>query len=397
MSPIVRDPVDLVELVDKPRSHCNTTGRLKARGRHTFGTAAKRLHPLAVRSACALVVAGAGWVAANSVAAAPHSTGALVVTTGTAVKQVASDGMHLVWETGPLEGGNGPGLLLERGLLHGRKRVLLRTANSSYGLALASGWIVYAQGGIKPHLSAIRLGDSHKILLSRSLAAPFAARGRLLAWLEQGSHQQRVVVRDMRTGRTLIAFSTPRCEHTRCYQLEQVTLATDGVVFTRDSTSPDFSWVYRIRFSNRSLTRVAVPHDPQPDLVPASAGAVYYAFGRGWYRWDFGKTARRTAFRANPPAPIIGYEGSQWLLSTRRGCDSGIVSLTEGGRPHLVASPAHLRRLVPARSRLCVLLEAVSWFAARPFTAWALIPRHSSEQHSDQGLYGVVFAGKPLT
>jgi hypothetical protein len=358
---------------------------------------AERLHQsLIFRAACAISIAGAGWAAATAIAASPSPSGALVVTKGRAVKQVASDGRHLVWETGPLEGDAGVTLLLERGLTGGRARVLTRAANPGYGLALTAGWVVYAKGGIPTSLRAVRLDGSSKTELSRSLVAPFASRGRLLAWLEKVGTRQRVVVRDMSTGRTLVNFSVPRCEHGRCYQLEEVTLAADGVVFTRDSTNPDFSWVYRVRFSNRRLTRAAVPRDPQPDLVQSSAGAVYYAFGRGWYRWDFGKSRRRTTFRANPPAPVIGYQNGHWLLSTKHGCDSGIVSLVEGGRPRIVASPARLRRLVPAKSDVCVVLEAVSWVAARPFTAWALIPEHSSEEHSDRGLYGVVFASKPL-
>jgi hypothetical protein len=371
---------------------------LKLRDRHTPSTVAERLHQsLVFRAACAISIAGAGLVAAAAIAASASPSGALVVTKGRAVKQVASDGRHLVWETGPLEGDAGVTLLLERGLAGGRARVLTRAANPGYGLALTAGWVVYAKGGIPTSLRAVRLDGSSKTELSRSLVAPFASRGRLLAWLEKVGNHQRVVVRDMSTGRTLVNFSVPRCEHGRCYQLEEVTLAADGVVFTRDSTSPDFSWVYRVRFSNRRLTRAAVPRDPQPDLVPSSAGAVYYAFGRGWYRWDFGKSRRRAAFRADPPAPLIGYENGQWLLSTKQGCDSGIVSLDEGGHRRVVVSPARLRRLVPARSQLCVALEAVSWGGARPFTAWALIPRHSAEEHSDSGLYGVVFASKPLS
>lgn len=358
---------------------------------------AERLHrSLVFRTVCAISIAGAAWVAATAISASSSPFGALVVTKGRAVKQVASDGRDLVWETGPLEGDAGATLLLERSLARGRARVLIRAANPSFGLALTAGWVVYAEGGIPTSLRAVRLDGSSKTNLSRSLVAPFAARGDLLAWLEKVGNHQRVVVRDMSTGRILVNFSVPRCEHGRCYQLEEVTLAADGVVFTRDSTNPDFSWVYRVRFSNRRLTRAAVPHDPQPDLVTSSAGAAYYVYGRGWYRWDFGKSRRRTTFRATPPAPIMGYQNGHWLLLTRHGCDSGIVSLVEGGRPRIVASPARLRRLVPAISDVCVVLEAVSWVAARPFTAWALIPEHSSEEHSDRGLYGVVFASKPL-
>jgi hypothetical protein len=376
---------------------CNTTFRLKPRSRHTPSTVAERLRePLVVLGGCALWTAAAGWVAAIAVAASSPAAGALVVTKGRAVKQVASDGRYVVWETGPLEG-DGETRLLVRGLGHGRARVLLGAVNPGYGLALASGWIVYAQTGNSPQLRAMRIAGSGKTVLSRTIVAPFAARGRLVAWLEQHGHRQRVVVHDMSNGRTRVAFSLPSCQHERCYQLGQVTLAADGVAFTRDSTNPDFSWVYRIRFSNHLVTRAAVPHDPQPDLVPSSAGAVYFAFGRGWYRYDFGERPRRTAFRANPRAPIIGFEAGRWLLTSRRGCDSAIVSLAEGGHSRVVVSAARLRQLVPGKARLCVVLEGVSWDGPRPVTAWALVPPGSSEEHSDRGLYGVAFAAKALS
>jgi hypothetical protein len=339
-----------------------------------------------------VLVAAAAWLASTAAAAALLSSGALVVTKGRAVKQVAVDGKHFVWETGPLEGQNSGTALLQREVGTPRKRVLVRSVKTSYGLALASGWVVYADGGVHTRLSAIRPDGSSKIVLSRWLAAPFAARGRLLAWIEQDGRRQKVVVRDMATGRVRLVSRLPRCEHGHCYQLEQVMLADRGVVFTRDSTNPDLSWVVRIRFSTRVSTSVRIRHDPQPNLVPSSAGAVYYVAGRGWYRWDFGGQPRGTPFRANPPAPLLGYEHGRWFLSTRRGCDFGVVVLDAGGHRRVVASPQRLRRLVPSRSRLCILLQAFDWTGRHPLTAWALVPRESSEEHSDKGLYGVALA-----
>ena len=318
------------------------------------------------------------------------------MTKGKAVKQVAVDGKHFVWETGPLEGQNSRTALLERELGTARKRVLVRNVKTNYGLTLASGWVVYADGGARTRLSAIRPDGSSKIVLSRWLAAPFAARGRLLAWIEQDGRRQRVVVRDMSSGRVRLVSRLPRCERGHCYQLEQVMLADRGVVFTRDSSNPDLSWVVRIRFSNRVLTSVRLRHDPQPNLVPSSAGAAYYVAGRGWYRWDFGGRPRGTPFRANPPAPLLGYEHARWFLSTRRGCDFGVVVLDAGGHRRVVASPRRLRRLVPSRSRLCVLLQAFVWTGRRPLTAWAIVPQESSDEHSDKGLYGVALASNAV-
>src|SRR5207247_2645217 len=129
---------------------------------------------------------------------------------------------------------------------------------------------------------------------------------------------------------------------------------------------------------------------------PSSAGALYYVLRRGWYRWDFGGRLHGTPFRANPPAPLLGYERGRWLLSTRRGCDVGVVALTAGGRRTVVASPRRLKQLVPSRSRRCVLLQGSTWVGRRPLTAWAIVPATSSEEHSDKGLVGVAFAGKPV-
>ena len=62
-----------------------------------------------------------------------------------------------------------------------RGHALARNVKSSYGLALASGWVVYADGGARTRLSAIRPDGSGRIVLSRWLSAPIAARGRLVA------------------------------------------------------------------------------------------------------------------------------------------------------------------------------------------------------------------------
>ncbi|HMJ00424.1 MAG TPA: hypothetical protein VK488_11370 [Gaiellaceae bacterium] len=315
---------------------------------------------------------------------------------GAAVERVAAEQRHLVWETGPLEG-NGPTVVLDRVAGSGRKRILAQHVNPSYGLAVTAGWTVYANGGARTSLIAISRDGSKRIVLSHSLAAPFAARGPLIAWAEQEGGQQRVVVRDMRAGRVRLATKMPRCVGGRCYQLEQITLAKQGVVFTRDSTNPDQSVVIRERFSDGAVSKVTVQHDPQADLVPSSAGALYYALGRGWYRWDFGQPRPRgTRFRANPPAALLAYEHGRWFVSTRRVCDYGVVGVNGGGYRQLLVSPERLRRLVPRGSRYCVLLQAFAWTGRQALSAWALLPRSSFEEHSDKGLVGVGFASDVL-
>ena len=318
--------------------------------------------------------------------------GPLVLTKGAAVKRVASEQGHLVWETGPLVGNAVP-TLLERIPGSTRKRILARHVKPSYGLALTAGWIVYARTGVRPSLHAIRSGDSKRIVLSHFLAAPFAARGALIAWAEQEGDEQRVIVRDMRAGRVRLAMKMPRCVRGRCYQLGAITLAARGVVFTRDSVNPDQSFVVRRRFSARASSKLAIPHDPQPELVPSSAGALYYALGRGWYRWDFGqRRPRRTRFSANPPALLLAYERGLWFTSTHRGCEFGVAVVNGRGPRRIIAAPKALRRFAPRGSHYCVLLQAFSWTGGQALTAWALIPEQSSEEHSDEGLVGVALA-----
>jgi hypothetical protein len=318
--------------------------------------------------------------------------GAIVRTRGAAVKKVAAEQNYLVWETGPLVGNATP-MLLERVAGSGRKRILARQVKPSYGLALTAGWIVYAGTGVHTTLRAMRSGGSKRIVLSRSLVAPFAARGALIAWAEQEGDRQRVIVRDMRAGRVRLAMTMPRCVRGRCYQLGAITLAERGVVFTRDSVNPDQSFVVRRGFSDRASSRVTILDDPQPDLVPSSAGALYYALGRGWYRWDSGqRRPRRTRFRANPPALLLAYERGRWFTAAHRGCNFGVAVVNRRGARRVIAAPERLRRFAPRGSHYCVLLQAFAWTGRQALTAWALIPRHSSDEHSDKGLVGVALA-----
>jgi hypothetical protein len=188
----------------------------------------------------------------------------------------------------------------------------------------------------------------------------------------------------------------PRCSRGRCYQVGGVTLADRGIVFTRNGTSPDRSLVVRRAFTGRRLSQVEVLHDPQPDLVASSAGALYYAFGRGWYRWDFGqRRPHRTGFRMNPPAQLIAYERGRWYLATRRGCNFALESI-RAGRPRTLVSPATLHRLVHSEAKLCVVLRSLTWTGRQALTAWAIFAPESSEEHSDHGLAGAALASDAL-
>jgi hypothetical protein len=176
-----------------------------------------------------------------------------------------------------------------------------------------------------------------------------------------------------------------------------VTLADHGVAFSRGATAPDASLIVRRGFSDPRPSSVRIAHDPQLDLVSSSAGALYYVFGDGWYRWDFGTSSpRRTRFAANPPAPLLAYEGGRWFLHAGRPCRVGVVAVPRAGRRVTVASASRLRALTGARRDLCVELEELQWTGRQALSAWGVVPAESEESHSDEGLFGVVLAGKRL-
>jgi hypothetical protein len=355
-------------------------------------------------SALAAACLGAGGVAeARSRAHAPSlRPGPLVVVKGKAIQAVAADRNHLVWETAPLEGGDhdtreadkeAPALV-ERRLDTGATRVLATNVEPHYGLASTANWVVYALPDRR--LIAVAHGGSRRIVLSTSLLAPLAARGELVAWAERDGDRDRVVVRDMSGRRPAVILRMKRCELRRCYQIEAVTLAERGVVVARDGTDPDGSFIVRLAFSDRTPTQVAVPDDPQPDLVPSSAGALYYALGRGWYRWDFGEARpHRTGFAANPPATLLGYEQGIWFLATQNGCTSTVVAV-DRGRRRAITSAQELRALDRATSELCVTLAAFNWTGRQVLTGWALSPQVFFDAHSDFELAGVALGSDVL-
>lgn len=339
--------------------------------------------------------------AAASARAAPEATpllhaGTRVVAKRAAVLRIAAGPRNLVWEAGPLQETRGPVLLLDRDLEGGRTRVIARGVNAGYGLAATARWVVYAAGATGRRLVARRHHGPGRMVLSRWLAAPIAGRGNMVAWVEQHANRQRVIVRDMSTGTTHVAAAMGRCDKRRCYQIEAVELAVDGVVFTRTSRNPDRSMIVRRTLSSSTSSQVVLRSDPQPDLIPSSAGALYYQLTVGWFRWDFGQSRpRRARFRANPPALLLAYEQGNWLLATRRGCDFGLV-VVRGGRRTTIAAPGDLRHYAVPGTAPCVLLQDVAWTGRQALSAWAIVPATSSDEHSDRGLIGVGLASRAL-
>jgi hypothetical protein len=243
---------------------------------------------------------------------------------------------------------------------------------------------------------AVRHDGSRRVVLSRGLVAPLAARGDVVAWAEQERDRQRVVARDTVTGAEWVAADLPRCERGRCYRIDRVALAERGVVFTRVTSGPDESRIVRRAFADRASTQVTIPGDPQADLAPSSAGALYYAFDRGWYRWDFGQAhPRHVGLPVRPPALLLGYESGHWFSLTQRGCRYAVTVLDPAGRRMTSIAARTLGRVAAHRSS-CVQLSASAWTGRRLVTAWGVAPQEELEEHLDVGLIAVVHASERL-
>jgi hypothetical protein len=268
----------------------------------------------------------------------------------------------------------------------------------NFGVATAVGRVIYAAGqeGAAPELVSVKLDGSGRAVLSKALIAPIASRAGLVAWAEQVGDRQRVVVRDVRQGRDWIAADLPRCEG-GCFRIDAVTLADRGVVFTRGAIGPHPSFVLRRAFSAPTAERIEIANDPQPDLVPSSAGAVYYALERGWYRWDFGQAKPVPAPFPGPKAPtVLRFEDGTWFTIGQRGCKQQLIAQLADGTQKVIVSPDGLPPDAKVRADSCVQLSELVWTGTQPVSSWVVIPHESEEGHEDAGLVGVVVASARL-
>jgi hypothetical protein len=177
-------------------------------------------------------VSAAGEVSgSNAASSAPLTARAVLLVKGAFVASIATDAAS--WEVAASRG-QPLSPLFERKLRGGPVKRLATRTLPEFGLASTATGVVYAeQGKSGPELVAIRHGGRHRIVLTRSLAAPIASRGNRVAWAEQTGSTQRVVVRDMTSRRVWIAAQMRRCDRTGCYRIDAVTLADEGVVFDR--------------------------------------------------------------------------------------------------------------------------------------------------------------------
>jgi hypothetical protein len=278
-------------------------------------------------------------------------------------------------------------------LPRGRTTTLAGDVDPTQGLASTAAWVVFAPS--TGSLAAIRHDGSARRVLTRSLIAPVASRGDLVAWAEARGSNQRVIVRNMRSGVQWVAADMPRCGRAGCYRIDAVTLADRGVVFTRGAIGPQPSFVLRRAFSAARPSAIEIPDDPQPDLAPSSAGALYYAFGRGWYRWDFGHSGPAgTPFGGRVRRPdVLRYEHGHWLVLARNGCEMGLRTTRPGAQTVDLETAPRLLALLGIRHRMCVTSSGVAWTGSQAVSAWAIIPHAEMEAHGDGGLAGLAMAG----
>jgi copper transport protein len=341
-----------------------------------------------------------GIIAPFASAKAPSERGAVVVdqtkdglVLDTTPARAVSTGTHSVlWQTY----GSDEGLtasLVDRQLDTRRSTVLAANTAPQFGLAVTAGFAIYATPTLPPQLVAVRLRTGRRFVLAHRLIAPFASRGKRVAWAEQDGNRQRIVVHDFSTHKNWTAADLPSCEGKRCYRIDAVTLADRGVVFDRGAIGMQPSLVVRRAFSAPAPEAVRVVHDPQPDLIPSSAGAVYFALGAGWRRWDFGwPSPRRTPFRTGGPAGPIAYDRGRWFVREHRGCDDVIAAQLADGRQLVVGPPATARALAGAGPGFCATFISLTWAGGRAMTSWAVAPR--ADPHAEAE--GVIVFNPPL-
>jgi hypothetical protein len=273
-------------------------------------------------------------------------------------------------------------VLVLRNLRTRQTRVLAENVASQFGLAATPRWIVFARSRSGQPVLVLQRGQRRRAL-STTLSAPIAARGDRIAWAEKAAGRQRVVVFDVARGRRWIAADLPSCEGSRCYRIDAVTLADRGVVFDRGAVGLQPSLVVRRAFSARRTESVAIPHDPQPNLVPSSAGALYYVLRRGWYRWSFGQARPQRLGLAASTQPLRDDHG-RWAFVLHPGCDAAVATGTDAGPGPVLVSPDRVRGAAAAGRGLCVNLTGAAWAGDSLVTTWQVVPRgsHSGEPTS---------------
>jgi hypothetical protein len=317
--------------------------------------------------------------------------GIVVLMRGLAAGPVALAGNYAVWETGGVQD-VASRALLARNLRTGVVRTLARDPVREYGLAGTRNEVIYAaRAGGALQLRSIDLRGGDLRVLTRSLLAPFDARGAIVAWPEGDAVRLRVRGRDMRTGGDFIALDRPRCSGRRCYRIDRVTVAEKGIVFDLGAAGgnyPSLIGLYRLGAEKPSFAEVQ--SDPQPDLARSSDGALYYQFQRGWMRWNFGdRRPSPTRFRTTTPW-LLDHEHGRLLMSTGEGCEVTLAIRLRSDQTLELPAPGSTPVSPRGFGTLCRQFTGFAWRGQRLLAAWSLIPSLSLQTHKDVGVAGIV-------
>ena len=267
-----------------------------------------------------------------------------------------------------------------------RKTTLVAAGLPALGVGATAGWAAFvAPYGNGQALFAVRHRTTRRVVLSTSIVSPVTSHGDELAWAEERGGRQRVLVRTMTTQHTWVAADFPRCAAGNCYRIDYVTLSDAGVAFDRGAIGPQPSFVLRRRFDG-PLESTAVPGDPQPDLVPSSAGAFYFVLDRGWFRWDFAsRHPQLTAAPRPPTAQVLAVSARGVLVQTGTSCHAKLVFMS-AGRSQTLLPP----KTAGATGEVCAHVTGFSIEAKRLVVGWGLLPKLSLQTHSDAGVLGIL-------
>jgi hypothetical protein len=315
----------------------------------------------------------------------------LVAERGFSIGPIASTKRHLFWESARGEEGGGT-FLLRRDLKTGATRVLAKGVSPAFGVATTPDTLVFAtRGSAGTDLMASDLRGDHRRVLSRALFAPFDARGDRVAWAEGNGFRQRVVVQNMRTGRRSVAMDAPRCRRARCYRIDRVTVAREGVVFDLGSVGQGYpSLIARRRWADTRTSFIPVPNDPQPDLVRSETGALFYQLQRGWVEWNFGEARPRVTSVPGVRPWLLAAQGGRRLVLSGQVCKTKLGLLRADGRITALPAPSSTPASPTRFGALCRQLTGIAWNGTRLLIGWSFTPRVSLEGHTEIGLSGLV-------
>jgi hypothetical protein len=320
-----------------------------------------------------------------AIVAVPQSEG-ILAQRGYSSGPIAADSSYVFWTAASSDEADDV-VLLRRDLATRKDRVMAHHVFEAFGLGAASHTVVYAtRSSTGAQLESMSVSGGMPHILSRSLAAPFDVRGDRVAWSEADTTHNRVVVRDLRTGRDKAMFAGARCRKTRCYRIDRVTVADRGVVFDLGSVGQGYpSLIVRRSWDAGRPSFTTVPQDPQPDLARSSDGALYYQLGHGWMEWTFDEARPKPTWPHGLHPWLLSRDGVREVVLGGATCATTVAVRTNGATTAL-PSPSSTPVTPKGFGKICRQLTGFTWSGNKLLLAWSLTPRISVEAHEDVGV-----------